>query len=154
MLGIDTFGQGGSMSMDRTTARKRGLAPGGLQRRLVGQGQFVGAPNWSHDILTAKAQGQPVALAVPAETGFEVGAVSIVKGGPNTEAAKTFVDWVLTKSAGELNVKLSNRLSVLKDVAPAPGAPTLDQAKLVPYDRAWATANKDRILKKWQAAIG
>src|SRR5262249_34281548 len=91
---------------------------------------------------------------VPAETGFEIGAVSIVKGGPNTEAAKAFVDWVLTRSAGELNVKLSNRLSVRKDVAPAPGAPTLDQAQLVPYDRAWATANKDRILKRWQAAIG
>ena len=128
-----------------------GTAPQAIQ--LVGQGQFVGAPNWSHDILTARARGQPVDLVVPAETGFEVGAVSIVKGGPNTEAAKAFVDWVLTRPASELNVKLSNRLSVLKDVAPAPGAPTLDQVKLVPYDRAWATANKDRVLKKWQAAI-
>jgi iron(III) transport system substrate-binding protein len=128
-----------------------GTAPQAIQ--LVGQGQFVGAPNWSHDILTAKSRGQPVDLAVPAETGFEVGAVSIVKGGPNTESAKVFIDWVLTKSAAELNVKLSNRLSVLKDVAPAPGAPTLNQVKLVPYDRTWATANKDRILKKWQAAI-
>jgi iron(III) transport system substrate-binding protein len=128
-----------------------GTAPQAIQ--LVGQGQFVGVPNWSHDILTARSQGQPVALAVPAETGFEVGAVSIVKGGPNTEAAKTFVDWVLTRPASELNVKLSNRLSVLKDVAPAPGAPTLDQVQLVPYDRTWATANKDRVLKKWQAAI-
>jgi len=129
-----------------------GTAPQAIQ--LVGQGQFVGAPNWSHDILTARSQGQPVELAVPAETGFEIGAVSIVKGGPNTEAAKAFVDWVLTRPAGELNVKLSNRLSVLKDVAPAPSAPTLDQVQLVPYDRAWATANKDRILKKWQATIG
>jgi iron(III) transport system substrate-binding protein len=128
-----------------------GTAPQAIQ--LVGQGQFVGAPNWSHDILTARSRGQPVDLAVPAETGFEVGAVSIVKGGPNTEAAKAFIDWVLTKSAGALNVKLSNRLSVLKDVAPAPGAPTLDQVRLVPYDRTWATANKDRILKKWQAAM-
>ena len=128
-----------------------GTAPQAIQ--LVGQGQFVGAPNWSHDILTAKSRGQPVELAVPTETGFEVGAVSLVKGGPNTEAAKVFVDWVLTKPAGELNVKLSNRLSVLKDVTPAPGAPTLDQVKLVPYDRTWPTANKDRILKKWQAAM-
>jgi iron(III) transport system substrate-binding protein len=60
---------------------------------------------------------------------------------------------VLTKEAGVLNVKLSNRLSVLKDVAPAPGAPTLDSVQLVPYDRPWATNNKTRILKKWQVAI-
>ncbi len=128
-----------------------GTAPQAIQ--LVGDGQFIGAPNWSHDILTAKTRGQPIDLIVPEQTGFEVGAVSIVKGGPNTEAAKAFVDWVLTKEAGELNVKLSNRLSVLPDVPPAPGAPTLEQVKLVPYDRVWATTNKDRILKKWQAAI-
>jgi len=128
-----------------------GTAPQAIQ--LVGQGQFIGAPNWSHDILTAKYSGQPVDLAVPEQTGFEIGGISIVKGGPNTEAAKAFVDWVLSPAGGALNVKLSNRLSVLKDVPPAPGAPTLDQVKLVAYDRVWATANKDRLIKKWQAAI-
>lgn len=129
-----------------------GTSPQAIQ--LVGQGQFVAAPNWSHDILTAKSQGNPIDLAVPADTGFEVGGVSIIKGGPNTNAAKAFVDWVLTKEAGELNVKLSNRLSVRKDVPPAAGAPTLDQVKIVNYDRQWATDNKDRLLKKWQAAVG
>jgi iron(III) transport system substrate-binding protein len=129
-----------------------GTAPQAIQ--LVGQGQFIGAPNWSHDILTAKSQGQPIDNLNPQPTGFEVGAVSIIKGGPNPDGAKAFVDWVLSKEAGALNVKLSNRLSVLKDVAPAPGAPTLESVQLVPYDRAWATHNKARLLKKWQAAIG
>ena len=119
--------------------------------QLVGQGQFVLAPNWGHDILTAKNQGQPVEFVVPEGTGFEIGAISIVKGGPNTAAAKAFVDWSLTKEAAQLNVKLSNRLSVRTDVPPAPGSPTLDQVKLVNYDRAWASDNKDRLLKKWQA---
>ena len=129
-----------------------GTAPQAIQ--LVGQGQFIGAPNWSHDILTAKSQGQPIDNLNPQPTGFEVGAVSIIKGGPNADGAKAFVDWVLSQEAGALNVKLSNRLSVLKDVAPAPGAPTLESVQLVPYDRAWATNNKARVLKKWQAAIG
>jgi iron(III) transport system substrate-binding protein len=111
-------------------------------------------PNWGHDILTAANQGQPLQFAAPEDTDNEVGAVSIVKGGPNTEAAKAFVDWVLTKEAGELNVKLSNRLSVRPDVPPAAGAPTLDQVKIVDYDRQWATDNKDRLLKKWQSAVG
>ncbi len=122
--------------------------------QLVGQGQFVGGPNWAHDIITARTAGQKVGLQIVENTGFEVGAVSIVKGGPNTPAAKAFVDWVLTKEAGQLNVKLSNRLSTRKDVPPAPGAPTLSQVKLVNYDRAWATANKTRLQKLWQQAIG
>jgi iron(III) transport system substrate-binding protein len=129
-----------------------GTSPQGIE--LVGQGQFLMGPNWGHDILTAANQGQPLQFAAPEDTANEVGAVSIVKGGPNTEAAKAFVDWVLTKEAGELNVKLSNRLSVRPDVPPAAGAPTLDQVKIVDYDRQWATDNKDRLLKKWQSAVG
>jgi iron(III) transport system substrate-binding protein len=129
-----------------------GTAPQGIQ--LVSQGQFVGGPNWSHDILTAKVQNPGIDLTVPDNTGFEIGAVSIVKGSKNLPGAKAFVDWILTKDAGELNVKLSNRVSVRKDVAAAPGAPTLDQVKLVNYDRPWANSNKDRLIKKWQAAVG
>lgn len=138
--------------LDANVGQYVGTAPLGIQ--LTGQGQFLLGPNWGHDILTAAASGQPVEFAAPQDTANEVGAVSIVKGGPNPTAAKAFVDWVLTKEAGELNVKLSNRLSVLKDVPPAPGAPTLDKVKLVNYDRAWATDNKDRLLKMWQTATG
>ncbi|HYY87778.1 MAG TPA: ABC transporter substrate-binding protein [Chloroflexota bacterium] len=129
-----------------------GTSPQGIE--LVGQGQFLMGPNWGHDILTAANQGQPVQFVAPDDTANEVGAVSIIKGGPNTEAAKAFVDWVLTKEAGELNVKLSNRLSVHKDVPPASGAPTLESVKIVDYDRQWATDNKDRLLKKWQQSVG
>lgn len=129
-----------------------GTAPQGIE--FVGQGQFLMGPNWGHDILTAASKGAPVEFIAPENTANEVGAISIINGGPNTEAAKVFVDWVLTKEAGELNVKLSNRLSVRSDVAPAPGAPTLDQVKLVNYDRAWATENKDRLIKEWQQAVG
>jgi iron(III) transport system substrate-binding protein len=124
-----------------------GTGPGAID--LVGKGQFVLGPNWGHDILTAASQGQPVEFIAPPDTANEIGAVSIVKGGPNPTAARAFVDWVLTKEAGQLNVKLSNRLSVLKDVPPAPGAPTLETVKLVNYDRDWATQNKDRLLKEW-----
>jgi iron(III) transport system substrate-binding protein len=127
-------------------------SPGALQ--LIDQGQFVGCPNWSHDILTEKTKGNPVDLTVPSDTGFEVGAVSVVKGGKNLPAAKAFVDWVLTPEAGALNVKLSNRGSTLPGVAPAAGSPTLDQVKLVNYDRQWATDNKTRIQQKWQQAVG
>jgi iron(III) transport system substrate-binding protein len=121
----------------------------------ISNGEAAGAPNWSHDILTAKAKDPTrIDLTVPTDTGFEVGAVSIVKGTKNLLGAQAFVDWVLTKEAGDLNTKLSNRGSVRTDVAPAPGAPTLTSVKLVNYDRQWATDNKTRIQKLWQAAIG
>ena len=127
-------------------------SPGALT--LIDQGQFVGCPNWAHDILTEKGKGNKVTLTIPTDTGFEVGAISIVKGTKNLAAAKALVDWSITKDAGELNVKLSNRGSVRTDVAAAPGSPSLTSVKLVNYDRQWATDNKARILKDWQTAVG
>jgi iron(III) transport system substrate-binding protein len=129
-----------------------GTSPGAIG--AVSQGQYVGCPNWAHDILTEKGKNPGVDLAVPANTGFEVGAVSIVKGSKNLPLAKAFVDWTLTPEAGALNVKLSNRGSTIASVAPAPGAPTLASVSLVSYDRQWATDNKDRILKMWQSTVG
>ena len=120
----------------------------------VSQGLQVGAPNWSHDILTEKTKNPGVELTVPADTGFEVGAVSIVKGTKSLAAAQALVNWSITKEAGDLNVKLSNRGSTRTDVAPAAGAPSLTSVKLVNYDRQWATDNKDRLLKLWQTTVG
>ena len=120
----------------------------------VSQGLVVGAPNWGHDILTEKAKNPGVELTIPSDTGFEVGAVSIVKGTKSLAAAQALVNWSITKEAGDLNVKLSNRGSTRTDVAPAAGAPSLTSVKLVNYDRQWATDNKDRILKLWQATVG
>ena len=133
-------------------AQYPGTSPQAIQ--LVSQGQFVAAPNWAHDILTEKAKNPGVELAIPKGTGYEIGAISVIKGTKNPVAAKAFVDWVLTKEAGELNVKLSNRVSVRTDVPPAPGAPTLTSVELVNYDRDWAAANKDRVLKLWQTTVG
>ncbi|HEX9495784.1 MAG TPA: extracellular solute-binding protein [Candidatus Limnocylindria bacterium] len=129
-----------------------GTSPGAIG--LVSQGQYVGCPNWAHDILTEKVKNPGVDLAIPKDTGFEVGAVSIVKGSKNLPLAKAFIDWTLTPEAGALNVKLSNRGSTIASVAPAPGAPTLASVSLVNYDRQWATDNKDRILKLWQSTVG
>ena len=127
-------------------------SPGALT--LIDQGQFVGCPNWSHDILTEKSKGNPIDLTVPSDTGFEVGAISIIKGTKNLAAAKALVDWSITKEAGDLNVKLSNRGSTRTDVASAPGAPSLTSVKLVNYDRQWATDNKTRLLQMWQTTVG
>ncbi|HEV8535936.1 MAG TPA: extracellular solute-binding protein [Candidatus Limnocylindria bacterium] len=152
------FGRDETKAMDymkkfhANVAQYPGTSPQAIA--LVSQGQFVGAPNWAHDILSEKAKNPGIDLSIPKGTGYEIGGVSIVKGSKNLPAAKAFIDWVLTKEAGELNVRLSNRVSVRTDVAPAPGAPTLQSVELVNYDRDWASANKDRLVRAWQQAVG
>jgi iron(III) transport system substrate-binding protein len=126
-------------------------APGPIS--LAATGQFIAGMSWGHDILASKKQGNPVELIVPPDTAFEIGSISIIKGGPNPDGAKKFVDFILGKEAGQINVDNGLRISARADVSPAPGGVTLDKVKLVKYDRTWAMENRDRLLKKWADTI-
>lgn len=133
-------------------AQYPGTSPQAIQ--LVSQGQLVVASTWAHEILTQKAMGPAIELVVPDGTGYEIGAVSIVKGTKDLPAAKAFVDWVLSKEAGEVYVNVSKRVSVRDDVPPPSGGPALTALKLVSYDREWAARNRDRLLQLWQKSVG
>ncbi|HHY45820.1 MAG TPA: ABC transporter substrate-binding protein [Firmicutes bacterium] len=137
--------------LDKNVSHYTPSAPAPIQ--LVATGQFLAGMSWGHDILRVRSQGYPIDLVYPQDTGWEIGCVSIVKGGPNTEAAKKFVDWVLSKEAGEINTRNSMRYSARKDVPPPAGVPPLSSIKLVDYDRKWANENADRLKKKWESTI-
>jgi iron(III) transport system substrate-binding protein len=121
---------------------------------VVAQGEFVAAMNWVHDILVQKKRGFPLKVIIPPDTAYEIGGVSVVKGGANPEAAKAFLDWTLGPEAGKINSENSNRLSVRSDVPAPEGAVKLSDVKLVNYDRDFATKERDRLLKAWQTATG
>jgi iron(III) transport system substrate-binding protein len=119
---------------------------------VVAQGEFVGAMNWVHDILAQQQKGAPLKVVIPPDTAYEIGGVSIVKGGPNPETAKAFVDWVLGPEAGAINTDRSNRISVRDDVAAPAGAVKIADVALVNYDRDAATRERDRLLLARQQA--
>lgn len=68
------------------------------------------------DQLKIKYQGNPIVSVVPEAAGYEVGALSIVKGGPNTEAAKKLMDYMLTNEPGELYTQSAYAVSVKASV--------------------------------------
>ena len=73
----------------------------------VGFGEVGVGIAFSHDIVKkGPAKGYPVVLSFPKEgTGFEIGAMALVKGGPNQVAAKRFMDWALSVRAQNLMQK-------------------------------------------------
>ncbi|NOU91743.1 extracellular solute-binding protein [Paenibacillus sp. LMG 31456] len=121
---------------------------------LTATGEFVAGMSWSHDIVKSAKQGYPIKVIVPEQTAFEIGGAGIVKGGANTENAKKFIDWLLTKPVGEMNTKLSNRYSVRKDVAPPEGMIKIEDVKLVKYDRDKASQMKADVVKKFTEMTG
>lgn len=119
----------------------------------IATGEFIAGVSWVHDIFKIKKQGYPIEIIIPEKTAFEIGGAAVIKGGPNTENAEKFVDWLLTKEVGELNTQISNRYSVRKDVAAPEGLPKIEEVDLVDYDRTKAGEMKPEAVEKFEEEI-
>ena len=119
----------------------------------VATGEFIASIAWAHDSYKTQQQGYPLKIIIPKQTAYEIGGAAIIKGGPNTENAKIFMDWLLTKDAQELSVSTSYRYPVRSDVAAPEGLPSLDEVNLVNYDRTKAADMKEDVLKKFDEEI-
>lgn len=80
--------------------------------------------------------------------------VALIKGGPNTEAGKTFIDWALSKETQELLVSEIGRRSVRTDVSGPEGLPDLTSLNVVQIKSLGDLGGTDAILEKWRAATG
>lgn len=121
----------------------------------VGLGEVAVGIAFSHDVISKGiAKGYPVVLSFPKEgTGYEIGGMALIKGGPQPELAKIFYDWMLSAEAQSL---FQNWFRVPLNPAAtlAPGLITADQVKLVDYDALWAAQNRDRLIAEWQKITG
>lgn len=129
---------------------KSGIAP----VKATATGETGVGIAFMHDMVTMKVQGAPVQTLAPCEgTGYEIGAVSLVKGRANAEAARKFLDWTLSPEAQKLvfaDLKIysipSNKASPVH-----PDAPKIAEIRLISYDSAkyGSSAERNRLLKKW-----
>jgi len=122
---------------------------------MVGIGEVAVGIAFSHDIMAKGInKGYPVVMTFPEEgTGYEVGGLSLIKGGPEPELAKQFIDWCYTKNAQDLFQKY-NRLPVNPKATVKEGSVTLDQVKLIDYDHILAGQSKDEWVTAWRDRIG
>ena len=122
---------------------------------MVGLGEVAVGISFSHDILAKGVnKGYPVVMTFPKEgTGYEIGGLSLIKGGPEPELGKKFIDWCFTVRAQNLFQKY-NRVPVNPKATVGKGSVTLDQVKLINYDHIWAGNNKGEMVKAWRDRIG
>ncbi len=125
-------------------------ASASLPVALVERGEGIIGVVWSSSVLDATiGRKQPLGLAVPPDNAVSVWVAGIVKGGPNTEGARKFIDFLQSDFVQDAAAKLGYRLPVSPDIAPLEGVPTLASIKAVDYDLDWAAENVDRIRKQW-----
>jgi iron(III) transport system substrate-binding protein len=134
------------------TYPKSGTAPG----RMVGQGEATVGITFLHDGIKYREEGmKDLVLSAPSEgTGYETGAVAKVKGGPDQEAAKKFIDWILTKKGQELGQNAgSYQFLTNPEAAPPKQAAEIKDVKLIDYDLSWAGNNRTKLVEKWSKAV-
>lgn len=121
----------------------------------AGLGEVGIAVSFSHDIIAkGSAKGYPITITFPKEgTGFEIGAMSLVKGGPEPELAKKFVDWALSVRAQNM-MQQWFRIPLNPKAEVAKGAVKADQVKLINFDAVKAGEDRDRLIKRWRSEIG
>jgi iron(III) transport system substrate-binding protein len=113
---------------------------------------------FQHDSVTQTVAGAPIVTVAPCEgTGYEIGSMSLIAGGPNPDNAKIWYDWALTPAAQELGAT-ANSFQVPSNKASAtpPEAPKLADIKLIDYDFATygSSEERSRLLEKWDAEVG
>jgi iron(III) transport system substrate-binding protein len=132
---------------------KSGSAP----NKAAARGETGVAVGFMHDMVTQKKAGFPLEIVSPCEgTGYEVGAVSIITGTRNLDAAKKWVEFVLQADAQSRAPEVevynvpSNKNAVLD-----PQTPSLGSVKLIDYDFATygAVDTRKRLLSRWDAEV-
>lgn len=106
------------------------------------------------DIIRAKAKGSPVDVVFPSEgVSFITEPVAIMKNTKNPEAAKKFVDFLLSKQGQELVLKQGNL--PLDPSLPVPeGFPERSQIKLIPMDADKAVETDQAVRDKFTEIFG
>lgn len=132
---------------------KSGAAPA----REAGLGEAGVGICFSHDILIPANEGYPLKLSFPMEgTGYEIGAMALVKNGPKEEVenAKKFIDFFASKEGQELyETAKSFRLPVNPETKIPKGAIKLTDIKTIKYDNVWAGENRKTLVEKFTKEI-
>ena len=127
---------------------KSGTAPG----RMVGSGEATVGITFLHDGVKYQKEGYTdIILSAPSEgTGYEIGGVALLKNGPDQEAAKKFIDWVLTKKIQEMGQTVgSYQFLTNKNAIDPKEVDLVKGAKLIKYDFSWAGKNKKALVERF-----
>jgi iron(III) transport system substrate-binding protein len=146
---------GGEPGWDKVAsllANTRVLNRSSLVFQGVGNGEFALGMSLEYAGYQWSSNGAPVKGIYPADgTVAQMEGVAIIKGGPNNENARQFVDYVTRKDVREAILRFAFRRPARQDLdlSKLPGAmPQLSDVKLVDYDEdAWVEKRVETAQK-------
>lgn len=121
----------------------------GAVPRFVNDGEQAIGITLEDAALRYKLGKAPVDIVYPKEgTAIAPDGMAVVKGAPNVENGKAFIDFIVSKEAQEVVAKHGRR-PIRSDVAANAALIPLAQVPDAKYDFKWAADNRDRVMKAW-----
>lgn len=131
---------------------KSGSAPA----EMAGRGEIGVAVVFSHDCVKNYDAGfTDLVTSFPAEgTGYEIGGVALIKGGPEPVAARMWVDWSLTAAAQEIGATVgSYQLPTNPNATVSERSVDLSQVNLVDYDFVGAGEARAALTQRFEDEV-
>lgn len=117
-----------------------------------GAGEFLITVNFVADQTLVSNKGQKIHSTIYKNAGWSVVPVSKMKNKANDEVAKAFIDFCMTKEAGEIISKTTNAIACNPEVAAPAGQKPLKELPLfTKYDFAKAGSMKKQMTDKFFA---
>jgi iron(III) transport system substrate-binding protein len=130
---------------------------GGDPSLLAGRGEVAIGVSFANDVVERGRKGFPIKFVAPKDgTGYEIGGIALVKGGPTRAAGLKLIDWALEPDSqklgpqnGEVSIP-SNSKSVID-----PDVPKFEDANMITYDfgKYGTPAVRDGLIKKWTEEV-
>jgi iron(III) transport system substrate-binding protein len=145
-------GEAGWEKVSQLVANTRVLNRSSLVFQGVGNGEFPLGMSLEYAGYLWSSNGAPVKVIYPHDgTIAQMEGVGIIKGGPNPDAARQFVDYVTRKDVREAILRFAFRRPARQDLdlSQLPGQmPQLSNVKLVDYDEdAWVEKRAETAQK-------
>lgn len=132
---------------------RSGAAPG----QMAGNGEIAVAIIFSHDCVKLQVEGFEgvVVNTFPEEgTGYEIGGMALIKGAPEPEAAKMWIDWALSPEAQVIGQSVNSlQLPTNPETPVSELSVNLNEVNLVKYNFLAAGANRTAIAERFDAEI-
>jgi len=126
---------------------------GSAPAKLIGSGEYALGVSYIHALAKYRAEGFKVITVAPPQSVGDVDCISIMKNTKNLDAAKKFVDFMLSKEAQELMSSIDYTIPVNTDAKGIDGSVSVESLDLIDYDVQKASEEKDSVLAKWSELV-
>lgn len=125
--------------------------------KATARGENMVAVAFIHDVVTEAQGGFPVKSVAPCEgTGYEIISSAIIKGGPNPEGARKWMDFVLSPAGQNVAVTVNKfQVPSNRNAQVHPMAPKASEVKLIKLDldKYGSKQGRDHLLSRWENEV-